>query len=114
MKLKSKTALISGAGRGIGEAMAYAFAGEGANLSLSARTFPELEKVKSKAEKLGAKVTIEKCDVSKPGEVKKWVERSLKEFGRIDILVNNAGIYGPIGLWTDNDLNTGSRRSRST
>ena len=103
MKLKNKNVLITGAGRGIGEAIAAAFAKEGANLSLSARTMSELENVRKKILEQGAKCIISQCDVSKKEEVKSWIDNSCKSFGGIDVLVNNAGIYGPIGLLADND-----------
>ena len=104
MKLKSKNVLITGGGRGIGEAMAYAFAKEGANISLSARTISDLEKVQKNLIKYGIKTHIHICDVSNTKEVKSWVDTTLQKFGKIDVLINNAGIYGPIGPLADNNL----------
>ena len=104
MKLKSKSVLITGGGRGIGETMAYALAKEGANISLAARTSSELEKVQKKLQEFDVKTLAQSCDVSKKIEVEKWVNKTLLEFGRVDVLINNAGIYGPIGLLTDNNL----------
>ena len=104
MKLKSKSVLITGGGRGIGEAMAYAFAKEGANISLVARTSLDLEKVQKQLKEFGVKSLVQNCDVSKIKEVENWINTTALEFGKIDVLVNNAGIYGPIGPLVDNDL----------
>jgi len=105
MKLESKNVAITGAGRGIGEAIAYALAREGANISLTARTVSELEKVEKKVKEFGVKTFFQKCDVSKQEEVEGWIDKTHKELGGTDIMINNAGMYGPIGLFKDNDIN---------
>ena len=104
MELEGKNCIITGGGRGIGKAIARAFAREGANLVLASRTTSELEVAKGEIEGLSTKrVGVIPTDVSQPKEVRELVSFALREFGAIDILVNCAGIYGPIGLTTDVD-----------
>jgi len=98
MKLKDKVAVVTGGGRGIGQAIAISFAREGAKVALAART---LEQVSSTARMIsgsGGRAFGMAADVTSESDVKNLVERTLGEFGRIDILVNNAGILesGPI------------------
>ena len=104
MRLKDKVALITGAGRGIGRAIALAYAGEGANLALAARSLNELEKTAQAAQSLGASTCIVSVDVTDQAAVDEMVRQALAHFGRIDFLVNNAGIVGPIGAVEDNDV----------
>ncbi len=104
MKLKDKVVLLTGGGRGIGSAMAYAFAREGAKLVLAARTVQECESVVEKIKASGGIAVAERCDVSVIEEVDELIRDTLEEFKRIDVLVNNAGVYGPIGLLFENDL----------
>lgn len=91
MSLTGKTTLITGAGRGIGGAAALAFARQGSNVALTARTQSELEAVGDEAASHGVKCLAVCCDVSRPEEIAAAVEKTLAEFGAIDILVNNAG-----------------------
>ena len=96
MKLKDKVAIVTGASRGIGRAIALAFAREGANVVINFRTRDDLaEEVVSKIKKFGQKALKVQADVRNLEEVNEMVELVIKEFGRIDILVNNAGIGGP-------------------
>ena len=103
-QLEGKIALITGAGRGIGQAIALAYAREGAKLSLAARSVPELEETASQCRKLGAEVLITPTDVTEPGQVTRLVDATVERYSNIDILVNNAGIAGPIGSLEDNDI----------
>jgi 3-hydroxybutyrate dehydrogenase len=94
LKLKDKTALITGGGRGIGRAVAHAFAREGARLALVARTAQQVEQV---ADEIRATCETEAvatvCDVSDAGSVQRAFASVTESFGRgVDILVNNAGI----------------------
>ena len=92
MKLKDKVALITGGGRGIGKAVALAFAREGAKLAICARTAAEIEQA---AEEIRAHKTECRswvCDVSLEQPVRDFVAGAEQEFGRIDVLVNNAGV----------------------
>jgi 3-oxoacyl-[acyl-carrier protein] reductase len=90
-------ALIVGAGRGIGEAIALRFAAEGARLILAARTAGELETVARKIRAASGTAVIATTDVTAPEQVTNLVQKSIETFGKIDILVNAAGTYGPIG-----------------
>lgn len=104
MELKGKIGIITGGGRGIGKAIAVAFAREGSSLVLTSRTSSELKMTKQEIKSLSeGRIEILSADVSQPKEVKRLVDFTLKEFGTVDILVNCAGIYGPIGLATDID-----------
>ncbi len=92
MTLKDKVALITGAGRGIGKAVAAAYARAGANLALCARTASELEQTVAELRALGVEAHGWVCDVALEEPVKEFVGAASKKFGRIDILVNNAGV----------------------
>ena len=90
--LKGKNAIITGAGRGIGYAVAIALAKEGVNVGLIARSKEQLEQVVNEVEALGVKAAFAVADVSKNEEVTKATEFISNELGAIDILINNAGI----------------------
>lgn len=90
--LKNKNALITGAGKGIGKAIALALAKEGVNVILLARTQDEIENVAAKARALRVKALAITADVSDINSVNIAVEKALSEFKTIDILINNAGI----------------------
>jgi len=92
MKLENKIAVITGAGRGIGESIAHTFADEGADLILTARTRRQLERVAHEIKAKNRNAEVITCDVSSPTEVEKLAAAVKDKFGRIDILVNNAGI----------------------
>ena len=103
-KLENKIALITGAGRGIGQAIALAYAKEGATLSLAARSATELEETAVACRKLGAEVLVTPTDVTDIEDVEQLVDGTVLHYAAIDILVNNAGISGPIGSLPDNDV----------
>jgi 3-oxoacyl-[acyl-carrier protein] reductase len=86
MRLKDKVAVITGAGRGIGEAIAVAYAAEGAKVVCAARSEDEIGRV---AERING--TAIQCDVSKEDDIKNLIDKSIETYGQIDILVNNAG-----------------------
>ncbi|MBN3522594.1 3-ketoacyl-ACP reductase [Paenibacillus apiarius] len=93
MNLNSKVALITGAGKGIGKALAIALAKEGTHLGLIARTMSDLEALKASLSKeYGVKVSVAAADISVQAEADKAVAAIRDELGTIDILVNNAGI----------------------
>lgn len=92
LALKGKQVFITGASRGIGLAVAKAFAREGALVAIGARHREELEKqAHNIAEEYGTKVLAVVLDVTKPDQIEQTRERIEKEFGGIDILINNAG-----------------------
>ena len=103
-ELEGKTALITGAGRGIGQAIALAYAREGARLSLGARSVSELEETADECRKLDAEVLITPTDVTDVSQVESLIGATVERYSAIDILVNNAGIAGPVGVLQDNDL----------
>jgi NAD(P)-dependent dehydrogenase (short-subunit alcohol dehydrogenase family) len=92
MKLKDKVAIITGGGRGIGKAVALAYAREGAKLALCARTGPELEQTVEELHALKAAAEGWTCDVTIEEGIKEFVANAHKKFGRVDVLVNNAGV----------------------
>ena len=104
MRLKDKVALITGAGRGIGRAIALAYAAEGARLALAARSLDQLEETAAAAHAIGAETCVISVDVTDQAAVDRMAKQAVDRFGRIDILVNNAGIVGPIGALEDNDV----------
>ena len=106
MQLEHRVALITGAGRGIGRAIALAYAKEGARLALAARTRRDLEQTAQQAQALGASTCVVPVDVSDPTQVEDMVHQTVEQFATIDILVNSAGIAGPVGPLQDNDMTT--------
>src|SRR5919202_1519842 len=92
-RLRGRTALITGASRNIGRAIALAFAAEGADLVLNTRANgDELDAVASECRKAGVRVVRALADVADAGAVDTMVPRALAELGAIDILVCNAAI----------------------
>ena len=104
MKLDGRVAVITGAGRGIGRAIALAYAREGAKLALAARSESELHEAVTSASELGAEAIAVPTDVTNPQDAERLAHRAVERFGRIDVLVNNAGMSGPIGPLQDNDV----------
>ena len=104
MRLADKVAIITGAGRGIGRAIALAYAKEGAKLVLAARTASELEETASMTESLGASNLIVPTDISQQEDVERMVQQTVEQYSTVDILVNNAGVHGPVGPLQDTDV----------
>ncbi len=93
MKLEGKTALVTGASRGIGRAIALAFTREGADVAVNcSSSIKEAEQVAREIKELGRNALIIKADVADKPSVEKMVGETVKQLGKIDILVNNAGI----------------------
>ena len=92
-KLEKRNALITGGSRGIGRAIAYRFAEEGANLFICARHAGPLEETAAELRQLGGKVVTHVADVSDQKSVQEMAQYALGKLKQIDILVNNAGIY---------------------
>lgn len=91
MQLDGRTALITGAGRGIGRAIALGFAREGADVGLLARTESQLREVAQEIEQIGRRAVVQPCDVTDPEAVARSVDAVAEDLGRLDVLVNNAG-----------------------
>lgn len=115
MRFENKTVIVTGSGRGIGKAIALAFAREGANLVITARTETEILQVAGEIESLGGNSRAVVCDVTDEEQVKNLVSQATSSFGTIDILVNNAGAgtfrpaWGtPAATW-DNMMNANTR-----
>ena len=92
-RLAGRTALITGASRGIGRAIAQRYAEEGAQLFLTATNRALLEETQALAEAQGAKVTLHCADLSRQEAALAMVDAAVAALGGIDILVNNAGVY---------------------
>ena len=90
-RLDRQVALITGAGKGIGAAIAEAFAEAGADVVLAARTETDLEQVASRVRALGAEALVVPTDVTDRKALEALVEATRKHFGRLTLLVNNAG-----------------------
>lgn len=90
--LKNKNALVTGAGKGIGKAVAIALAKEGVNVILVARTQSDLDQVAKEVKTFGVKTLALTADVADINSVNNAVEKALAVFKTIDILINNAGI----------------------
>ena len=110
MQLADKVAVVTGAGRGIGKAIAVAFAEEGASVVCTARSLDEINAV---AEQIQGRAI--QCDVSEESAIRNLIDETLEAFGHIDILVNNAGAVArlpvhelPVEEW-DNVINVNLR-----
>ena len=100
--LEGRVAIITGASRGIGRAIALSLADQGARLSLAARDESALHGVEAEIEARGGQAACFPTDVSREGEVVRLVQDTVARFGRLDIVVNNAGlgIFGPLAEMT--------------
>ncbi|MGO8987263.1 MAG: SDR family NAD(P)-dependent oxidoreductase [bacterium] len=92
MKLKDQTALVTGSSRGIGEAIARAFAAEGAQVAITGRSAQELEALQKELGRLGVRSESIVADLSQKGAVERVWSQATQAFGHIDILINNAGM----------------------
>jgi 2-deoxy-D-gluconate 3-dehydrogenase len=103
--LKGKVALVTGASRGLGQAMAVALAKAGADLVITATSQSNLTQTSQLIEEAGAKVLALGCDQSDGANIEKVFEQVNTTFGRIDILINNAGTIrrAPAHITTDED-----------
>jgi 3-oxoacyl-[acyl-carrier protein] reductase len=90
--MQNKTALVTGASRGIGKACALALAKAGARVALAARQADKLEEVAAEIRAAGGEAFVAELDMREAESIRKAIARTAKEFGRIDILVNNAGV----------------------
>lgn len=90
--LADKVALITGGSRGIGRAIALAFAEAGADVAICSRNLPDLEKVAEEIRQLGRRSLAVSANIGVKADVDSMVQRTLEELGTIDILVNNAAM----------------------
>ena len=104
MKLDGQVAVITGAGRGIGRAIALAYAREGAKLALAARSEFELQDAVNAVSESGVEAIAVRTDVTSQEDTERLAHEAVERFGRIDVLVNNAGISGPLGPLQGNDV----------
>ena len=89
--LRDKVAIVTGASRGLGRAMAGALAQEGARLAICARGAEGLKAAAGELTALGYDVFAEPADITDSAQARRWVENTVKHYGGVDILVNNAG-----------------------
>jgi NAD(P)-dependent dehydrogenase (short-subunit alcohol dehydrogenase family) len=99
--LHEKVALVTGASRGLGKAIAKGMAEAGADVIVVSRDVARLQETAAEIERLGRKVLLAKADIGKGDEVKEAVNNGIDRFKKIDILINNAGISGPAKLFSD-------------
>jgi NADP-dependent 3-hydroxy acid dehydrogenase YdfG len=102
-ELSGKSAVLTGASRGIGEAAAHELAAAGVNLVLVARSADAINSLADKINAGGGKAVAVTADVSNYEDINNAVKRCESEYGSIDILINNAGVIEPIGRLADTD-----------
>jgi NAD(P)-dependent dehydrogenase (short-subunit alcohol dehydrogenase family) len=98
--LSGRTALVTGASRGIGRSIALGFATAGADVALAARDTAALEQVRAEIESRGRRAVVLATDVMDQQSISAMVEGAIERLGRIDILVNNAGGSSYMGPFT--------------
>ncbi|TML89530.1 MAG: SDR family oxidoreductase [Actinobacteria bacterium] len=93
--LTDRVAVVTGAGRGIGAAVARTFAAAGADVVIASRTKDQLDEVAADVRAAGRRAVVVPCDVSETANLEELVDRAMAELGRIDVVVNNAGGTSP-------------------
>ena len=97
LRLQGKVAMVSGASRGIGRAIALGLAEEGCRLSICARGLEDLERTAGEAQRLGAEVLAVAANVALEEDADRWVRQTEERFGPADVLINNVGTARPGG-----------------
>lgn len=103
MKLKDKRVVITGGSKGLGRALAFRFASEGARLAICARSTDELNRVSLELSLRTSPPLFSACDIAEPDQVDRFASMVLSEYGAVDVLINNAAHLGPridISEWT--------------
>ena len=100
-RLDGKVAVVTGSGRGIGQAIGLAFSQAGANVVFTARTQKDCEANVEQAKKLEGRAIAVCCDVTDDAQLQNLADKTVEAFGKIDIIVNNAG-----GAWPNQVVNT--------
>lgn len=95
MKLADKTAIVTGAGNGIGQATALSFAKEGAQVVVSDIDYAAAQTTTQKIKDMGSEAIAVKTDVSNLADLQSLIDKTVRHFGQLDILVNNAGVILP-------------------
>jgi 3-oxoacyl-[acyl-carrier protein] reductase len=103
LQLRGKVALVTGASRGIGRAIAIALAGEGADIALCARGAEGLEAIAGELREMGVRVFAEVADVTDAGALQQFVDGAAAALGRLDILINNVGGSKGTGVMDSTD-----------
>jgi NAD(P)-dependent dehydrogenase (short-subunit alcohol dehydrogenase family) len=93
-QLDGKVSIVTGATRGIGKAIAIAFAREGSNLVIAGRSVDQLNEVQKTTQAFGVQVEAVPTDVTDEKQIVILFERTMKRFSKLDVLVNNAGVFG--------------------
>lgn len=104
LRLDGKAALVTGGTRGIGRAIAEAFAGAGAGVAVLARKSDELEETRAALEALGTSATVYRGSAGDPDVAEAAVAHCVAELGSLDVLVNNAGVNPVFGALMDADM----------
>ena len=97
-RLEGKVAFVTGASRGIGEAIARRFGAEGAKVVLAARDASSIRRIASEIESAGGETLAVECDVTRSDSIDSAISETARRFSKIDVLVNNAGLGGPTPL----------------
>ena len=95
--LAGKSCVVTGASRGLGKAIVLAFAEQGADVVLAARSVPDLEAVARDVQALGRRAVVRPTDVTSAAEVGALADTAVSSLGKIDVWVNNAGGFRKIG-----------------
>lgn len=106
MKLENKSVIVTGAGRGLGRAIALAMVREGARVTILSRTVKELKEVAGQIKKQGGSCHVVEADVSDPTAVRRAVGQAMERFKTIDVLINNAAVIGPARILRDTDVDS--------
>ncbi len=103
LKLRGKVALVTGSSRGIGLATAKAFAAEGCQIMLSARSTEQLRETETALRATGAEVAAHAADVASPDGAARLIEATVAAYGGIDIIINNGGGGARVADSSDDD-----------